>query len=239
MLASGRQCRSPARALARAGLTPERDGLVAEKQRCTWGNRQLLGGKGAPGLTAYPENPNGFTRTQAVKCLTCAAIAAVLLVFLAALAVQTFLGSRAAIVRSSSMAPAMPEGSLAVVQPTDPASIEVGDIIVYTPEDDAGIILCHRVIQVTDGTSLTFHTKGDANEDPDPWEVPASTVRGKVAYTIPHVGYVLHHAGRVVQNRLGFAFLIVLPTLFLVGNAARDLSVFLKRGRESADWQGH
>lgn len=60
-------------------------------------------------------------------------------------------------------------GSIVVVRRVNPEDVGVGDIIAFKTGDSKMI---HRVIdKVYEGNSFYFRTKGDANEDPDPWSV--------------------------------------------------------------------
>lgn len=120
------------------------------------------------------------------------------------------------VVLSGSMEPAIDVGDVIVVGAANPGAIAVGDVITFTRGTDS-IPTTHRVAEVvTDGDSLAFRTKGDANEDVDPGLVPASAVVGTVILTIPLVGYVI----AFVNTSTGFAALVVLPFLLLLGNEA-------------------
>lgn len=143
--------------------------------------------------------------------------------------------SSLAVVYSGSMAPAMPMGAIAWLQPVDPAEIEVGDIIAFDPPwDDYDVTISHRVIEVVDGETLGFVTKGDANEDPDPDIAPADSVLGKVPFNIPNLGYVLAYIARYSRSQLGFALFIGLPTVLLIGSATRDMNFMLSPGKRRA-----
>lgn len=143
--------------------------------------------------------------------------------------------SSLAVVYSGSMAPVMPIGAIAWMQPVDPAEIEVGDIIAFDPPwDDYDVTISHRVIEVVDGETLGFVTKGDANEDPDLDIVPADNVLAKVPFNIPNLGYVLQRIGKYTSNRLGFGFFIALPTLLLIGSATRDMNFMLSPRKRRA-----
>lgn len=55
-------------------------------------------------------------------------------------------------------------------------------------------------------------TRGDANEDADPFIVPAENVVGKIWFHVPYLGYVI----RFVKTPLGFLLTLCLPGLVLV-----------------------
>jgi len=133
--------------------------------------------------------------------------------------------SRLAVVYSGSMTPAMPVGAVAWMQPVDPAKIKVGDIIAFTqPESTSNVTVSHRVIEVVKEPALGFQTKGDANEDPDPFTVPAKNVLARVTFNIPRGGYFLAYISRYTRGRIGFGLFIALPTVLLIGSAIRDVN---------------
>lgn len=144
----------------------------------------------------------------------------------------SILGINLAIVYSGSMEPVMPVGALAVMEPVDPSEIKVGDIIAFNPVHDPDTIVSHRVIEVLDdGPSLEFHTKGDANEEPDLFGVPAANVLARVNFNISYVGNAFTHMGQYTRSRLGFVLLICLPTLVLIGTAATDMNFMFSPGK--------
>ena len=96
-----------------------------------------------------------------------------------------------ATVRTASMRPTMPEGSMVVTTPLDPADLRVGDVITYRiPVEDRRIVT-HRVVEIHHpGPTPTVRTKGDANNGVDPW---TARLKGgaawKVRAAVPKVGY--------------------------------------------------
>lgn len=125
-------------------------------------------------------------------------------------------------VYGASMEPAIKLGSLAVMQPVDPETVKVGDIIKYAQPRDTSIRVTHRVIQVVQGNDhLLFRTQGDANEAPDPYAVPAANVVGRVWFSVPYAGYAMDY----IKTPLGFGLLIGIPAALIVGIELR--SIFL------------
>ena len=131
-----------------------------------------------------------------------------------------------AIVRSSSMEPAMRAGALAVMLPVDAADVKVGDIIAFDPPWDSGsdVTVSHRVIGVLDNGQLRFDTKGDALEGSDPYYVPGESVQGKVLFSIPYLGYAANSALGYVRTWLGLVTLVCIPLVILIVSAIRDVS---------------
>ena len=90
--------------------------------------------------------------------------------------------------RTGSMAPTMPQGSLAVSLPVDARDIEIGDVITVQREDQS-LPVTHRVIEIEVPKSVadperTLTLQGDDNTEPDmlPYTVTeARRVLGSVA----------------------------------------------------------
>ena len=158
----------------------------------------------------------------------------VVLVAVFAFLLPSVFSSSLAVVYSGSMEPAMPVGALAWIDPVDAATIKVGDIIAFNPVHDPETTVSHRVVEVVEEETLSFRTKGDASEDPDPWEVPAANVIGRVRFDIPHIGYVLERIGDYTKSKLGFALFICLPTVLLISSATMDLNFMLSPGKRRA-----
>jgi signal peptidase len=146
-------------------------------------------------------------------------------VLFAVLIPSVFSGSLA-IVRSSSMEPAMRTGALAVMLPVNVEEVRVGDIIVFDPPWDSSsdVTVSHRVIGVYNKGELLFDTKGDAVEESDPYYVPAASVHGRVLFSIPYMGYAANSALRYVRTWLGLVTLVCIPMVILIGNAIRDIN---------------
>ena len=136
-------------------------------------------------------------------------------------------GWRCDIVYGGSMEPAMDVGSLAVIRPVDPQDVEAGDIITYK-WGDPGRLITHRVVEVANADgSLTFTTKGDANEDPDPWAVPPEGVVGRAWFSVPYAGYAIHF----VKTPLGFWLLIGIPAAIIIGFELRNIFIAVRDTR--------
>lgn len=140
------------------------------------------------------------------------------------------------VVMSDSMSPTISAGDVIFVEKTSPAEIQTGDIITYdqqsapqaSPNDPH--IVTHRVIEITeeDGERV-FRTQGDANTEPDSEPVPEDDVIGKVAFTIPYIGYLIVFAG----TWYGTLMFVVLPLLLLAVLELRDLYKTASTSRES------
>ena len=120
---------------------------------------------------------------------TASAVTAALAVLAAVLIAIRILGLSAAVVMGGSMAPAIPLGSLILIEPTSPSTVAVGDVITFSLPDR---LITHRVIAVSrDEAGLQIMTKGDANDAPDPIAMRAGSAVGAVRLAIPVAGYAL------------------------------------------------
>lgn len=168
------------------------------------------------------------------ECLASALLVVVILAC-AGIFVAPRFGWHVDIVYGGSMEPAMKTGSLVVIQPVEPEGIKMGDIITYRADRDSRMATSHRVIEIVPSEdSLTFHTKGDANEDADLRPVVADELVGKVAFHVPYVGYSADFA----RTRLGMILLICLPAAAIVGLELRNIRRTLsgKKGAGASDY---
>ena len=93
-------------------------------------------------------------------------------------------------VRSASMAPAIGVGELVIAQRVDPAQVQAGDVITMTV--GSGATVTHRVIGVTPSDEgPVFTTQGDGNATADPVSTRAEDVRGRLAWQLPLLGFLL------------------------------------------------
>lgn len=116
------------------------------------------------------------------------------------------------IVKSGSMEPTIPTGSLVIVKPMQ--NYGVGDVITFGADTKTEIPTTHRIIGYesdAEGRSV-YRTQGDANEDPDANPVAKGEVIGKVVLHLPYVGFVLDFA----RQPLGFALLIGVPAALVI-----------------------
>lgn len=120
-------------------------------------------------------------------------------------------GVEVKVVKSGSMEPKIPVGSLVMIHPA--AEYHVGDVITFGADTKTQIPTTHRIVATEgEGSSQTFQTKGDANNAPDPKAVYLSGVHGKVFASVPYIGYVLAYA----RTPWGFGFLVGVPALMIV-----------------------
>ena len=150
---------------------------------------------------------------------TSGALALLLVAVIAVLLAPHALGWRYGILRSGSMSPAMPAGAAIVVAPAAAGSVEAGDVITYRSAANRGLLVTHRVAEVTEDTNgkLAFRTKGDANEEPDAGLVTPDRLLGRVAFSVPYAGRV----AQALHSKTGFFMLMVVPTALIIATRAK------------------
>jgi signal peptidase I len=123
-----------------------------------------------------------------------------------------FLPYQALIVRSGSMEPTIPTGSVVFYSKKDASKVKVGDIIVFSRPGVPNEKVTHRVVKIgKSATGRYFLTKGDANGAPDDWQVPAVGTGWTAAFHVPVVGYALVD----LQSTIGRLLLLIIPALAL------------------------
>jgi signal peptidase I len=140
-------------------------------------------------------------------------------VALAAVIASWLAGWRLQSIDSPSMAPSVPEGSLAIVVPSNGTNARTGDIVAFRDPADPHRTMLHRIVAVT--TSDTgfryFQTQGDGNATPDPLLVPASNVEGHLGWRVPHLGNI----ASALRPPFGVVVLAGVPLVVLSATEAR------------------
>ncbi len=121
-----------------------------------------------------------------------AALAIVIGVGLAAAILLQLLGltgRSAVVITGGSMEPAIPIGSLVLIEPISAAApLAVGDVVTMRV-GAARAAVSHRVIRLVDRDGAAWlETRGDANLDPDPVLVPMSAIIGRASLAWPGLG---------------------------------------------------
>ncbi|HAP74148.1 TPA: signal peptidase I [Candidatus Campbellbacteria bacterium] len=132
------------------------------------------------------------------------------------------------VVQSGSMEPAIKTGSVAVIKPSD--DYQVGDVITFGDVYKSETPITHRIvdIKVIEG-DYYYITKGDANDDKDPKDVPKEDVIGKVLFSLPYAGYVVQEA----RKPFGFAILIIIPGVIIVYDESKKIWKEIKKTKKS------
>lgn len=137
---------------------------------------------------------------------------------------------QALIVRSGSMTPTIPTGSLVLYHKAQASQLKVGDIIVFSSPNDPNEKITHRIYAVQgSGSGRYFETKGDANAVPDAWRVPATGSGWEEFWHAPDVGYVLSW----LQSGTARVLLVSVPAVLLGILMLADLRKPRVRGRHA------
>jgi signal peptidase len=139
-----------------------------------------------------------------------------------------FLPYQALIVRSGSMSPTIPTGSIVFYTKIPSSKVKVGNVIVFSKPGDPSEKVTHRVYQIgQNATGPYFITKGDANGTPDDWRVPAVGTGWIARFHLPSVGYALVY----LKSTLARLLLLVIPAILL--GAITLYEIWQDRGRGS------
>lgn len=136
-------------------------------------------------------------------------------------------------VLSGSMQPALKVGGVVLTRLIKVDEVKKGDVISFKIDEQR---ITHRVIEVNkaDG-KIHFQTKGDANEEPDPYAVIPKTEKvPKVVLYVPYFGFL---AG-LLKHKTNFFLLIGIPAVLLIALYVRDIwREARKPRREPVNWK--
>jgi signal peptidase len=121
------------------------------------------------------------------------------------------------IVKSDSMKPVFASGDLLVTG--KPGAPFVPDIVPdqIVSFQHNGELVTHRIVSI-DGD--TVRTKGDAQEDIDPWTVSGlADIQGCYLFRIPYIGLV----SVFLKTKVGWFVCVILPALCLVAFLIKDI----------------
>lgn len=107
---------------------------------------------------------------------------------------KSLFGYRYYYIKTASMEPVLPVGSVVITKSVPSEEIQVGDdITVYVGDGSSDSYLTHRVVELTTDQSgeLAFLTKGVNNKANDPAPFNAKLVVGRVVFCIPKLGVVM------------------------------------------------
>lgn len=139
------------------------------------------------------------------------------------LVVLPIFGNRALIVRSASMGPTIPVGSLVAVEPKtsllspQQASLapkyNAGNVIAFRNETSQKIITTHRIVgtRIKNG-EVFYQTKGDANNTPDSQLVAEKDVIGTTWFSVPFIGKLF----AFTKSNVGFPLLVIFPAFLVI-----------------------
>jgi len=125
-----------------------------------------------------------------------------------------FLPWKIFVVKTGSMGPTIPAGSLVFVSEQGKSNISIsyvaGDVITFRSGNN---LITHRIVEVREKKALRyFVTKGDANKTFDSKLVPMKDVVGRVSWSIPYFGRLVDF----VKTPLGFILLVIVPIFLII-----------------------
>lgn len=118
------------------------------------------------------------------------------------------------IVLTDSMYPGIKSGDMIIVKVTDAQNVKQGDVISFFDPDGSGVsVLTHRVVEiVNENGTLSFRTKGDANNAEDPTLAPAESLVGVYQTKISGAGNV----AMFLQSTPGLVVCVAVPMVLLI-----------------------
>jgi signal peptidase len=120
------------------------------------------------------------------------------------------------VVASGSMIPVLQVYDVLIVQGHEPfEDVKVGDIIVFNRPSGHDRVIVHRVAAIIDDDPKTIRTKGDANPASIPgtdFPITKEEYIGKVAYTIPQVGYVT----QLIKPPINYVIIVIVIGIMIV-----------------------
>ena len=165
-----------------------------------------------------PSTTVGALTTSAMRWLgrsVTDALAACVFVAIVVLVLARVGGVQVRAVSTGSMSPTLPVGSLAIVDDVRATDVFVGDIVMFSDNQDR--LLLHRVIEIIDHEDLQLlRTKGDNNQVPDTGLVTPDHLIGRLRGSVPKLGGIATDA----YGPKGI-LLIVLAQLPFAARAAR------------------
>lgn len=135
------------------------------------------------------------------------------LVALVALGSAILMGLKPAVVKTGSMEPNYPPGSLILVKPTPASQLKLGEVITFTdPDRPARGLVTHRIVKIEhEKGAPIFTTQGDANAAPDSWRLKLASDAGLMTFSVPTVGRLSF----LVRTKQGYMLLLGIPVLLL------------------------
>jgi len=128
------------------------------------------------------------------------------------------------VVASGSMIPVLEVYDVLIVQGHEPfEDIEVGDIIVFNRPSDHNRVIVHRVASIIQEDPKTIRTQGDANPASIPgtdFPITEEEYIGKVAYTLPQVGYVT----QLLKPPINYAIIAIVIGIMVVKQVLKKKS---------------
>jgi signal peptidase I len=148
-------------------------------------------------------------------------------------------GYRVWVVHTGSMEPSYLPGDVVVDRPPS-GHYRAGEVLTFRHSDLTTDVVTHRVTDVT--AAGVIHTKGDANETADVWDIRPDQVRGSVMFRARAFGYVVvflrQPAGIAALATVLFALILLWQLFFPSTDAAEPDPVADDDGPAAGDGDG-
>jgi len=128
-------------------------------------------------------------------------------------------------VQTGSMQPAINAGDMVLVHRVPASNLQIGDVITYVNSHNKKQTTTHRIVAIN-GSQITV--KGDANRSTDV-PISASTVVGKVSYSLPRVGNALNFTREPLGMWMLLAVGVYLPALLISISEVRRLAEYYRK----------
>ena len=138
------------------------------------------------------------------------AICGILAVLTMLLALPGLFGVHPLLVKSGSMEPDYPIGSVIYVRQAKPESLQEGTVVTFSLPDGETLVT-HRIVRV-DQEQEEIYTKGDANELEDKAATPFSLIVGIPVLCVPYLGYLAGYLDSAA-GKVGIVLLVILVCL--------------------------
>lgn len=125
--------------------------------------------------------------------------------------VSSIAGFSPLVVKTDSMSPTFNADDLILIHTTDPATLEVGDIVTFhTIINNEYALNTHRIADIAENNGVrSYTTKGDNNAIADQHIIADGDIVGKYVTRVPGVGRLINF----LSSSVGFLVVIVLPML--------------------------
>lgn len=130
-------------------------------------------------------------------------------------------------VKTESMEPEYPAGSVVYVKTAEPDEISVGDVVTYTLGTDTDLVMTHRVMEIQQEEQY-FITKGDANAVEDAEPVSFSRLVGKPVCCIEGIAFISNFINSALGIRVVVIIFIMVFVMWLIADWLKKSSQIKK-----------
>lgn len=133
------------------------------------------------------------------------------------------IGFRGLTVASESMYPVIKKGDLVIINTID-RDIDENDVVSFIIDNK---LVIHRVVGKTVVNGETMYiTKGDANNDKDPWLLREKNIIGRAVLIIPYIGLLsIYYNGFFPDRATSIGFITVFISLFTIIYLTRKMLI--------------